>query len=84
MRMSQNNRQYARYFFTSAIAAVIAATTPTSNASATWIPDLVFPETSPQKKMEPDRAVTGSIPLGKRVPHARHSERNAASGETRK
>lgn len=82
--MAQKNKLYRHYVVIPAIAAVLAMTTPMTKASATWIPDLVFPETFSQPKAKPDRAVTGSIPLAKRMPDARQSDRDAASGATRK
>jgi hypothetical protein len=59
--MSKLQMQHGRYLATAFAAAMVMAA-PMANASESWFPDLIFPETGsvPDKKAE--RTVTGSIP----------------------
>lgn len=82
--MSPKSMQNRRCFLIAAVVAVIAATTPIANASATWIPDLVFPDTVPVPMAKPERTVTGSISRESRTPGARQNGSGTASKETQK
>lgn len=82
--MPDTTKQTRRLLVISAVAAFIAATAPTAEASATWIPDLVFPETAPVPMAKPERAVTGSIPRDNKGPAARQIGHGTAPKATRR
>lgn len=79
--MSQKRIQSTRYLAFAAVASVIATTAPVANASATWIPDLVFPETVPVPTAKPARTAPGSNPRGKNTLRVRQSHRDTAATE---
>ncbi len=82
--MPRKGMQNRRLLVVSAVAALVAATAPTAEASPTWIPDLVFPETAPVPMAKPERTVTGSIPRDNKTPGARQIGRGTAPNATRK
>jgi hypothetical protein len=82
--MPQKSKQNRSLLAISALAALIAATAPATEASATWMIDLVFPPTAPVPKPKPDRTVTGSIPQENKTPGARQTGRETVPKASRK
>lgn len=81
--MPDKSKQNRRFLVISAVGALIAATAPTAEAFATWIPDLVFPETAPVPMAKPERTVT-AIPRDNKGPAVRQIGRGTAPKATRK
>lgn len=59
--MSQHRMYHAPYAAT-ALAFAMAVAAPVANASESWFPDLIFPETGSMPNTKAERVVTGSIP----------------------
>lgn len=82
--MSPSIKQNRNIIVISAIAALITAATSETEASAMWIPDLVFPEIAPAPTAKPDRTVNGSTLLESKASGTRQSTRGTVPKATRK
>ncbi|MEV4610781.1 hypothetical protein MRBLMR1_005919 [Neorhizobium sp. LMR1-1-1.1] len=82
--MSPKSMQNRRILVISAVAALLATTATTTEASPTWIPDLVFPETVPAPMAKPERTVTGSTAQDNKTSGARQIGSGTAPKAMRK
>jgi hypothetical protein len=84
MRMSPNIKHNRSIIVISAVVALITAASLATEASAMWIPDLVFPENASVPIAKPDRTVTGFTLRGSRALGARQTTRGTVPKAARK